>query len=77
MNANELKAQMARHGDSKKALAQSLGRAESTLSCKINGIRNQCFSQIEIQKIIDRYNLTADDVMLIFFTPVVSISETT
>ena len=76
MNANELRAQIARHGDSAKSLAQALGIAEATLSCKLNGRRNQCFSQFEIQDIIDRYKLTADEVMLIFFAPEVSSFET-
>ena len=76
MNANELRAQMARHGDSAKALAKALDMAEATLSCKLNGKRNQCFTQYEIQMIIDRYNLTAEEVMLIFFAPIVSEIET-
>jgi len=76
MNANELRAQMARHGDSAKALAKILGMTEPTLSCKMNNRRNMCFSQTHIQTIIDRYDLTADDVMLIFFTPKVSKIET-
>lgn len=76
MNANELRAQIARHGDTAKALAQALGMAEATLSCKLNGRRNQCFTQFEIQTIIDRYSLTAEDVMLIFFAPNVSEIET-
>lgn len=76
MNANELRAQMARYGDSAKALAKVLDRAEATLSCKMNGKRKQCFTQFEIQTMIDRYHLTADDVMLIFFTPAVSETET-
>lgn len=76
MNANELKAQIVRHGDTSKALAEALGRTESALSCKLNGRRNQCFTQFEIQTIIDRYELTADEVMLIFFTPEVSTFET-
>ena len=76
MNANELRAHMARHGDSAKMLAKALKRAESTLSCKMNHQRNMCFTQDEIQKIIDRYDLTADDVMLIFFARDVSKIET-
>ena len=76
MNVNELRAQIARHGDSAKALAKALGMAEATLSCKLNGRRNQCFTQYQIQAIIDRYGLTADDVMLIFFAPRVSKTET-
>ena len=76
MNPNELRAQMARYGDNNIKLAKALGMSESTLSCKMNGKRNMCFTQAEIQIMIDRYNLTADDVILIFFTPKVSEIET-
>ena len=76
MNTNELKAQIVRHGDTSKALAEAMGIAETTLSCKLNGRRDQCFTQFEIQFIINRYNLTADEVMLIFFAPEVSSFET-
>lgn len=76
MNSNELRAQMARYGDNNIKLAKALGMSESTLSCKMNGKRNMCFTQTEIQIMIDRYNLTADDVILIFFTPKVSEIET-
>lgn len=76
MNTNELRAQMARYGDSAKSLAKALDMSESSLSCKVNGRRHQCFSQSEIQHIIDRYNLAAEDVMLIFFAPEVSKMKT-
>ena len=76
MNKYELKAHMARHGDSAKTLAKALKRTESTISCKMNHQRNMCFTQDEIQKIIERYDLTADDVMLIFFARKVSKIET-
>lgn len=76
MNSNELRAQMARHGDNNIKLAKALGMSESTLSCKMNEKRNMCFSQTEIQTMIDRYSLSAEDVILIFFTPKVSETET-
>lgn len=76
MNPNELRAQMARYGDTNVKLAKALGISKSTLSCKMNGKRNLCFSQTEIQIIINRYNLSAEDVMLIFFTVSVSKTET-
>lgn len=76
MNANELKAQMARHGDTAKGIVQAMKTSHCTFSCKLHGTRNQCFSQRDIQFFIDRYKLTADEVMLIFFTPQVSNFET-
>lgn len=77
MNKHELKAQMARHGDTSRELAKAIGISSSSLSCKMNGKRDQKFSQPEMQKIIDRYELTADDVMIIFFASDVSKMETT
>lgn len=74
MNSNELRAQMARHGDNNLSLAKAMDMDASSMSLKINGKR--FFTQPEIQFIIDYYNLTADDVMLIFFTPQVSKMET-
>ena len=76
MNANELRAQMARHGDNNVSLAKAMNKSESTISCKMNGKRNMRFSQTEMQFIIDRYNLSAEDVMQIFFAPQVSEIET-
>lgn len=76
MNPNELKAQMARYGDSNLKLAKALGISEATFSCKLNGKRNSCFTQTEIQTIIDRYKLTPDGVMVIFFASEVSDTET-
>lgn len=72
VNVNEFRAQMARHGDTNGMLATALGKSQPTLSSKINGKRNQFFTQPEIQKIIDRYNLTPDEVMTIFFASKVS-----
>lgn len=65
MNKKELRAYMARHGDTCQSLAEALGLSTSTFSDKING--HSCFRQTEIQIIIDRYELTAEEVMRIFF----------
>ena len=74
MNKNELRAQMARHGDNTTTLSKALGITVPTLSCKVNGSQN--FKQPEIQMIIDRYGLTAEETMSIFFAPQVSKTET-
>ena len=66
MNTTELKKAMLDHGDSSKALADYLGMAESTFSTKLHE-RGAAFRKGEIQKIVDRYNLSAEQVMTIFF----------
>ena len=74
MNKNELKARMARHGDNCLKLAEALGKSPSTISHKLNdGIP---FSLSEIQIMIDRYELSAEDVQTIFFAREVAKSET-
>lgn len=70
MNKNALRAKIALHGDNYQTLAKALNMTTVSLSRKINGKRP--FQQFEIQKIIDLYNLTADEVQSIFFTQNVS-----
>ena len=65
MNKNELKAVMARHGDRQEDLAAALGISSAVLSTRINGTIP--FRQPEIEKIIVRYNLNAEDIQKIFF----------
>lgn len=75
MNRNELKAQMARHGDTNETMAGALDMSVVSFSMKLNGRRD--FTQTEIHRIIDRYNLEAPEVITIFFTPEVSCKEDT
>lgn len=70
MNKQKLRAQMALHGDNDSTLAKALEISRKSMSEKINN--KQTFKQGEMQKIIDRYNLTADDIQGIFFTQEVS-----
>lgn len=65
-NKNELKAQIVRHGDTHQSLADAFGCAISTISKKVNGERD--FTQTEIDFIKRRYDLSPDEVDLIFFT---------
>lgn len=67
MNTKELKAEIVRHGDTALALAEFLGIANPTMSNKINGKAE--FSQTEMQMIIDRYELSANRIVEIFFSP--------
>lgn len=74
MNSNELRAQMARHGDNNNALAKALGKTVASVCNKIKGRRP--FSLSEVQTIITRYDLTAEQTVTIFFAPKVAENET-
>jgi DNA-binding XRE family transcriptional regulator len=62
---NELKAAMARFGDKQDDLASVLGLSPSGLSVKMNGTVD--FRRNEIELILLRYRLSADEVRRIFF----------
>lgn len=66
MNKNKLKAVMYEHGDNGGTLSKFLGIARSTLSNKMNEMGAE-FTQSEIRKICDRYNLTPEQTSSIFF----------
>ncbi len=65
MNSNELRAEIARHGETGTMLAKYLGVANATLSKKLNGKVE--FTQSEIGAIKNHYNLSSDRVVEIFF----------
>ena len=65
MDKKELRAQMARHGDTNQSLADYLGISSAAFSKKINAVHD--FRQSEIHKIIERYDLTAEEMEKIFF----------
>lgn len=65
-NKNLLRSKMALNDDRAEDLAKCLSVTNTTMSYKINGLRE--FTQSEIKKIILRYKLSADDVIAIFFT---------
>jgi predicted transcriptional regulator len=66
MNKAKLKSVMTLHGDTNKDIAELLGISEQSVSCKINENGTE-FKQGEIAKIAEKYNLTPDDVVAIFF----------
>lgn len=70
MNPNKLRAMMALYGDSGVTLAKALGMSQQSLSAKINGKRD--FTQREIWRIKERYDLTPSQVDEIFFAQLVS-----
>lgn len=71
MNTLELKVEIMRNNDTASKLALFLGMTNPTFSNKING-KGAEFTQSEIALIKERYNLSAERVMEIFFNPKVS-----
>ena len=67
MNAVELKKVMLDNGDSNRTLAEFLDVRQSTFSSKLHE-NGSAFRKSEIQKIIDRYDLSADQIKNIFFS---------
>ena len=65
MNVNLLKAKMAAFGETQAQLAKAIGRSASNLNDKITG--KVSFRQKDIFAIKKHYNLSAEDVDLIFF----------
>lgn len=66
MNKKMLRSIMALHGDTNKDLAVCIGKSEQSVSNKINENDTE-FTQGEIKAIAERYNLTAEQIKLIFF----------
>ncbi len=67
MNKALLKAAMAEHGDTQNSLAEAMGISLSRLNAKINERNQAAFNQQEIAFIRDRYKLSNDRAMAIFF----------
>jgi antitoxin component HigA of HigAB toxin-antitoxin module len=67
MNKVLLRSIMVLHGDTNKDLADLLGRTLQSVSAKLNENGTE-FTQGEIAKIKDRYNLSAEQIEAIFFS---------
>ena len=67
MNSIELKKVMLDNGDNNKSLAEFLNIRQSTFSSKLHE-KGAAFRKNEIQQIIRRYNLGADQIKKIFFS---------
>ena len=76
MNKNKLESVMKLNGDTGKTLSMYLGIARSTFSAKLNETNGAEFTQGEISAIREKYNLTADEVVGIFFAKKVSLKDT-
>lgn len=67
MNKNKLVSVMKLHGDNQEDLAKKLKLSLSRTNAKINSTDGAEFTMGEMQKIRTLYQLTADEVMEIFF----------
>lgn len=67
LNKNLLISKMKLHGDTQESLAAYIGLSVQRLNAKINGTAGAEFSQSEIAKIKEKYNLTDEEVIQIFF----------
>ncbi len=67
MNKNLLVSKMKLYGDTNAALASAIGISPQRFSAKLNEYQGAEFNQGEIQKIRERYSLTDDEVVQIFF----------
>lgn len=65
-NTKLLKATMVLKNDTVGQLSEAIGTKRQALSCKINNKRE--FKQNEIASIAERYKLTAEQIMQIFFS---------
>ena len=63
---------MARYSDTQETLADAMGLSLSRFNAKVNERDGAAFNQNEMRFIIDRYSLSQDDAMSIFFTKKVS-----
>ena len=72
MNKLKLEAIMKLHGDTGTSLAMYLGIARSTFSMKINETGGAEFTQGDIGRISNKYGLSSEEVVDIFFDKIVS-----
>lgn len=70
MNSLEMKVTMKRNEDTQEKLAEALGLQVSGVCARINGHID--FRTSEIEKIRERYKLSDDELVKIFFTTKVS-----
>jgi len=72
MNKNKLVGVMHGNGDTQEILAGAIGISLQRFNAKINSTGGAEFTQGEIRRIKDRYDLTPDEVDDIFFAKGVS-----
>ncbi len=67
MNAVEFKKVMLDNGDNNRSLAEFLNMKQSTFSSKLHE-NGAAFRKREIQQIVNKYNLSAEQIKKIFFS---------
>lgn len=67
MNKRFLESKMKMHGDTGQDLSDFIGMSRTRFSAKLNETGGAEFTQGEITKIKERYNLSASEVDSIFF----------
>lgn len=72
MNKRMLQSKMKLFGDTNKSLALYLSLSASRFSAKMNNYHGADFTQIEMNKIKKKYNLTNLEFLNIFFADMVS-----
>jgi len=72
MNTARMKSVMILYGDTSAVLAGTIGVSPQTFSAKINERNGAEFTQGEISKIKERYNLSPEEIDSIFFNEKVS-----
>ena len=72
LNKNLLVSKIKLHGDTQIDLAKYIGTSLGRFNAKLNENGNAQFTQGEISKIKEKYNLSGEEVNAIFFADVVS-----
>lgn len=67
MNKNEFVSKMKKFGDNQVDVANYLDISLQRFNAKLNGWGGAYFTQPEIKKIKEKYNLTGEEVDMIFF----------
>ena len=67
MNTKELQIEMLRHNETGEHLSNYLGITRQTLSRKMSSENSSDFTQSEIKKIKEHYNLSVERISEIFF----------
>lgn len=68
LNKNMLVSKIKLYGDNQSDLAEYIGISPQRLNAKLNGTGGAEFTRPEIAKIKEKYNLTDEEVVKIFFT---------
>ena len=76
MNRNMLVSFMKLHGDNQSDLAEYLGISLQRCNAKINGTGGAVFDMVEIAKIKQKYNMSAEQIDMTFFANCVSETDT-